>query len=215
MDSASRTSSSRQPNYWQSEYIAAALAGDRRRAWQVVSDALDAGLSVASVYKDVLAWAQAEIGDCWADSEISVAQEHMASAVTQSVVARLYAYIESERSRGCVLLGGVEGEEHVLPAQLAADLLELEGWNVAFLGTNIPSEDFLKAIEDERPDVVGLSLTMAPDLPTAVTLIRDIRKRFGDLPIVLGGRAAAELREVAEDLDIEICDDLETFRREV
>jgi methanogenic corrinoid protein MtbC1 len=200
-----------QPKRWQLEYLSAALAGDRRGAWKAVNDAIATGISVPVIYNDVLVWTQRRLGRLWAEASISVAQEHMASAVTQSVVARLYAEIDVERTRGTILLGGVEGELHVLPAQLAADLLEFEGWDVAFLGTHVPSKDFIAAIEAEQPKVVGLSVTVASNLPATASLIRDIRARFPTLPIVLGGRTTRLLDRLADELDVEVADSLDVF----
>ena len=196
--------SQQQPTPVQLAYLAAILAGDRRRAWDVVTDAIDDGLTVADAYRDILIWAQKRLGTLWMKAEITVASEHMASAVTQSVIARLYPMITGGRGRGTVLLGGLEGEMHVLPAHFVADLLELQGWDVIFLGTHVPAKDFLATIETERPDVVALSVTIPAYLPRTVRLIEEIRKRHPGLPIVLGGRGAQGAESLSSELDIAV-----------
>ncbi|MGM0557022.1 MAG: cobalamin B12-binding domain-containing protein [Myxococcota bacterium] len=195
----------------QLSYISNALAGDRKGAWGLIHQFIEDGVSVADIYVDVLLWAQRRLGALWATTDITVAHEHMASAVTQSVIARLYAHIPGQRSRGRVLIAGVEGEQHSLPAQFAADLLELNGWDVVFLGTNMPSHDVLDMIDSERPDVVGLSITMPIHLTRTVELARQIRERYTSLPVVIGGRAAPPASALADELDVSIAGDIGIF----
>jgi methanogenic corrinoid protein MtbC1 len=192
------------PTPEQLAYLSAALAGRRGDAWEATRLARSRGLELAAVYRDVLLWTQRRLGELWASAEITVAEEHMASAVTQSILARLFAEIPGDRAAGRALLAGVEGELHVLPAQFAADLLELDGWDVAFVGTHVPQASVLSAIEAERPDVLGLSATMAFNLPKTVALVEAVRAKFPSLPIVLGGRALRGGAILAEELDVRI-----------
>ncbi len=185
-------------------YLSAAIAGRRLDAWEATRLALREGQSVGSIYKDVLIWSQRRLGELWSGGHISVAQEHMASAVTQSVVARLYAEIGRAGSVGRALVAGVEGELHTLPAQLASDLLELDGWDVAFVGTNVPTAAVLEAMSTERPDVVGLSTTMTFNLPKTVALVTALRRQFPDVPIVLGGRAVHGAAALAKELKVDV-----------
>jgi methanogenic corrinoid protein MtbC1 len=185
-------------------YLSAVLAGRRAEAWEATREARRQGASVEQVYREILLWGQRRLGELWAAAKITVAQEHMASAVTQSVVARMYSEITNERDAGRLLLAGVEGELHVLPAQLAADLLELEGWDVAFVGTHVPLASVLAAIESEHPDVLGLSTTMVSRLPGVVELVTAVRARFPGLPIVLGGRAARGAAALGEELGVAV-----------
>ena len=186
-------------------YLAAALAGRRAEAWQLMVAARDGGLSTVALYQMLLA-AQRRLGELWVSTTISVAQEHMASAVTQSIVARLYSEIRGPRERGSVLLAGVEGELHALPAQFAADQLELDGWDVMFIGTNTPERGILDAVARHSPAVLALSTTMAFNLPRTVALAKAARARFPTLPIVLGGRAIRGAGSLADELDVQVDD---------
>ncbi len=195
-------------------YLGAALAGKRGAAWDATSEARQQGLSVADVYREILLWTQRRLGELWASAGITVAAEHMASSVTQSVIARLYAEIPGERSAGRALIAGVEGELHLLPAQLAADLLEINGWDVCFVGTNVPDAAVLAAIEAEKPDVLGLSVTMSFNLPRTVGLVKAVRARFPKLPVVIGGRAVRGTEGLAGELgvDVDSAGDLAAFK---
>lgn len=195
-------------------YCKAALRGDRATALRLLLDALSSGVPIANVYRNVLVAAQRAFGELWADARITVAEEHAASAVTQTVLGRLYGEIHGRHDAGRALIAGVEGELHTLPAQLAADLLEMEGWDVTFLGTHVPTASLLAALEAAPFDVLGLSVTLPTNALSTLELARAVRARHPQLPIVIGGRAAHVLTGVASALSLEIDrGDLQCFAR--
>ncbi|MEO7329011.1 MAG: cobalamin-dependent protein, partial [Minicystis sp.] len=185
-------------------YLGAALAGKRGAAWDATIEARRQGLSIEGVYRELLIWTQRRIGELWASAQITVAAEHMASSVTQSVMGRLYADIPGDRPAGHALIAGAEGELHALPAHLASDLLEIDGWNVAFVGTNVPEASLLAALTTEKPDVLGLSVTMAFNLPRTVALVQAVRSRFATLPVVIGGRAVLGAVSLGGELGVDV-----------
>lgn len=75
---------------------------------------------------------------------------------------------------------------------MIADLFELHGWEVQFLGANTPASELLRLIRDTRPDVVGLSVSMFFNLPMLTQHIARIRDEFDEVEILLGGQAFAD-----------------------
>ncbi|MEX2531783.1 MAG: cobalamin-dependent protein [Gemmatimonadota bacterium] len=171
-------------------YLQAILQGDKRAAVAVVKDALRTH-PVTAVYRGIVEEAQIEVGALWARNEISVAREHMATAVSQYVLGELYSQLPVPKEiTGRAVITGVEGERHQLGSNMVADLLEAEGWSVRFLGTQMPHRDIVAAVEEHEADAVGISATMLFNLGSVSDLIRDLRALKGsDLPIMLGGRA--------------------------
>jgi len=171
-------------------YVQAILQGDKRAAVRVVDEALRFH-PVTAVYRGIVEAAQVEVGNRWALNRISVAREHMATAVSQYVLGELYSRLPvPEKIIGRALITGVEGERHQLGANMVADLLEAEGWSVRFLGTQMPHRDIVQVTEEHEADAVGISATMLFNVPSVSRLIRDLRAVGGkDLRIVLGGRA--------------------------
>lgn len=195
-------------------YLSAALAGHSSAAWAVTRDALRQGMSMRQLYREVLIQGQLRLGELWAAAKITVAQEHIASAVTQSVIARLYPELPRERCYlGRAIMTGVEGELHGLPAQLASDLLEMEGWDVKYIGPHIPESSIQAIVEQERPDVLCLSATMPFSLPRTIGVACSLRQRFKTLRIVLGGRALAGVSGLAElGIEVDAAGDLSPLR---
>jgi MerR family transcriptional regulator, light-induced transcriptional regulator len=172
-------------------YVQSVLNGERRGALNVALELLREGYTVADVYCDLLQPAQYEVGRLWERNEITVAREHMATAITQFVVAQLYSRLEvPDSSRGRIVVTGVRGELHQLGANMVADVLEADGWNVRFLGTQTPHGDILKAIDEHEPAVVGISATMLFNLMNVSDLVEGVQSRFGsEVRLVVGGSA--------------------------
>lgn len=172
-------------------YIEAALKGHRATALNVALECVGRGLSVPEIYHALLQPVQYEVGSRWEANQVSVAQEHMVTAITQHVVARLHSELASPpERRGRALVTGVEGERHQIGGTMVADILESAGWDVRFLGSELPHRDILLAIEEHEPQVLGISATMLYNLPQVAVLTEETRRHFGGgLRVVVGGGA--------------------------
>ena len=180
-------------------YLAALLQGDRVKAGEVVTDALQHGVGVASFYLDVIVPAQVEIGERWYRQEIDVAQEHLATEITLEQMRRLRATVPAPRPNGQrAVVAAVEDEQHDLGARVLADFLMMDGWAVDFLGANTPAVDLATFVARRRPQVVVLSVTLPEHLSQAERAITELRKLAEPPPILLGGRAVRERVAVAQ-----------------
>ncbi|HYO14615.1 MAG TPA: cobalamin-dependent protein, partial [Thermoanaerobaculia bacterium] len=173
-------------------FLQAILRGERAAALGIARELLGEGLSLPELYLDVLEPCQYEVGRLWESNVITVAEEHMATAVTQFVMAQCYPLVErSGELLGRMVLTGVEGEMHQIGANMIADVLEAKGWDVRFLGTNIPHEGIVRVVEDHRPDWVGISAALVSNLPRVGRLIDEVRERLDAASprIIVGGGA--------------------------
>lgn len=172
-------------------FLQTLLLGQRKAAATVVLAAVNAGYAILDIYAEVLQEAMHGVGRMWELNEITVAQEHTATAITQYVLALLYDRLKpAEIRRGKAVITGVEGELHQTGANMVADALESDGWDVRFLGTNMPHEGILQAVQDHKADVVGISATMLFNLPKVRRLMADVRQMSGQkVRVVVGGGA--------------------------
>lgn len=171
-------------------YVQAALRGDRRTALTVATEALRDGAAIEDVYTDVFQDGLYEVGRQWERNAISVAQEHMATAVTQFVMAQVFERIERhDTGRGVAVLTGVPGELHHVGALMVSDMLEANGWRVQFLGSNLPVPSIIATVAEAKPDVLGISITMLFNVHHAARLIDAVRALGQPIRIVVGGAA--------------------------
>jgi len=162
-------------------FLAAILGGQRQAALGIVEEALQNGARHTDIYVDVITESLHAIGSLWEQNKISVAQEHMASAIAQYVIAMIYPrLIPQSPSRGTMVVTGVAGEQHQIGANLVADALEENGWAVRFLGSNLPNASILSTIEEISADVLCISTTLVANLPSAAELIEIALSKLGE-----------------------------------
>jgi methanogenic corrinoid protein MtbC1 len=177
-------------------YRRALVAGREREAERAIREAIEAGLPETVIDGDIIAPALHDVGDRWAAGELSIADEHLATEVSTRVIAlqREHFRVVHRRASRRVLLTAVEGERHILGLEMVASVLLHAGYDVRLLGADLPLDELPGAVERHAPDVVGVTIgtpAAAVQLPVAIDLIRDARP---GVPIVIGGRAAEEVR---------------------
>jgi methanogenic corrinoid protein MtbC1 len=132
------------------------------------------------------------IGELWERGAITVADEHMATALTNRTLAALRPPPgETEAPRPArALLAAVEGEQHALGLRMAADLLEDAGYETIYLGADVPTRALLQAVESLSPDLVALTATMATLAPRLEAVAAELRRTHPELGVLVGGQAA-------------------------
>ena len=136
-------------------------AGDEAGAWGVVEAALASGVEAADIYLDLLVPALEVVGEGWAAGELTVADEHRATAVALRLVGRLGPrFARRGRKRGTVVVGAPAGEQHGLPSAILADLLRGVGFEVLDMGANTPAASFAEtAREANRLVAIAIAIT--------------------------------------------------------
>lgn len=122
-----------------------------------------------------------EIGRRWETNEITVSQEHAATAVCESVLAQLYAVDAPSRSRGGrAVFAAVGRNRHLLGARVVADAFALQGWETEVLPAMAQERDeLLRRIDVRQPDLVGFSVALTSQLPGLVRSVCALRGEFG------------------------------------
>lgn len=169
-------------------YLQALLARDSARARRTVEQAVDDGVPIPEVYLEVLQPALQTVGHMWAVGELNVAEEHYATAMTQSLLGALGARMRVPPKDGrLAVVATTPREQHVLGPQMVADFLEADGWEVLNLGGSPPAPDLAELVDAERPEVVALSTSTAGSLP-GVAAVLDALAALPARPfIVVGG----------------------------
>lgn len=189
------------PEEAREDYLAAILRGNRREAVGVLDRAVAEGMETSTLYMEVLQPALWEVGRLWQGNAISVADEHLATAITQAAMARLFdAALPPPVSPAPSLVAAcADVERHEIGLRMVCDLLELEGWSTAFLGATVPIESLLDMVRRREPDVVALSAALAPHLPRLRAMIEAVRESAtGKVPLILvGGRPFLEHPDLA------------------
>jgi methanogenic corrinoid protein MtbC1 len=194
-------------------YLCALLEGDRERATQEVLEAVQGRqITVRDAYLRVLAPALREVGRMWLGDEVSVAEEHFATVVTQNVLARL-APLAPRRPRRehTMVAAAVEGCAHDLATRMIADFFEFDGWRAIPLGADVPAADVTAAAEGFGASVVAISASLAPQWRAVEETVSLLRSRPEARRMILLGGGVVRGRENAllpAGVDA-VCDDPE------
>lgn len=186
-----------------SRYLLAALEGDGRRARETVLKEGAAELSVPQIYLEVVLPVQEEIGRMWLANEITVAEEHLATSTTRSVLAQLLAMAPMrERNGKTAMTAAVAGNRHDIGLQVVCDFFEMEGWKAIQLGADVPIGDLVEAVDCFAVDLLALSVTQTVHLQTLRETIQTVRALpgRGAIRILAGGLALSSCPEAAEQL---------------
>ena len=170
----------------------ALLAGDRRRATALIERILAQNRGLIDTELHVIQPALYHLGERWQRNEVSVAQEHLATAIAQSVMTLELMKIDPPALNGRkVLLACVEGNRHALGLQMVTDAFLLSGWEVQYLGANVPIEALARQVAAWKPNLVGLSIAFAHQLPAVRKTIMRLQALIGAAcpPVIVGGLA--------------------------
>jgi methanogenic corrinoid protein MtbC1 len=166
----------------------ALLAGDVQAAEHVAQEALELSLGETLLYDLVVAPAMHRIGQLWAAGEIGVAHEHLATQITTRVLvlAHELAGLAGDRAKQVVMCAAVEGEQHVVALEMAANLLHSAGYEVLALGADVPTNSLPTIVADFEPAVFALSATM-PENGERVRSAVEVLTGRGGVGVILGG----------------------------
>jgi methanogenic corrinoid protein MtbC1 len=193
-------------------YLDTLRAADASGAYRVASRALEEGMSLAALYQGVIAPAMHELGNLWEKGAITIADEHLATALTHRVLAALRPpgfldqAFEPNSDKPRAMLAAVQGEQHALGLRMAADLLEEAGYQTIYLGADVPNAALMQAIESFSPNLLGLSATMLDFRSRLEEVVSMVRGKHPQLSLLVGGQAIAsqQVREAMPVTDLEL-----------
>lgn len=172
-------------------YLSALESGRRADALNLIRGLRADGEDVLTIMREVLAPAQLRVGELWMQDRWSVAQEHVATAISEAALNMLAVEREAEADAPpdapLVLVGCVEQEWHALPALMVAEHLRADGLAVSYLGANSSAQHLVRHVHETGPQAVLLSCSLSTFLPLARRQIEAVRET--GTPVVVGGAA--------------------------
>ncbi len=158
---------------------------------QIVNDLLDQDIPLKTMYIDLFQKSLYEIGQLWEVNKISVAKEHLVTAITENLLSLLYPRLFKGRHKKekTAIISCTANEYHQVGGKIISDIFESHGWNSHFLGANTPIDHLVSHIDEIKPDLVGLSLSIYFNMPTLKKTIETIESNFSSIDILIGGQA--------------------------
>lgn len=193
-------------------FLAALLEADAPAAHVEAHLVRSTGGSREELYDRVIAPAMVRIGELWETGELSVADEHLASCITASVLERHAETGGAASAAPLAVVASVPGDAHALAARMVADCLGAAGWRVLYLGGSLPADDLAVFARRRGARLLALSVALPEHVPALrhlVGLLEETVRPF----VVAGGAGLRRAGVGAADLGVDaLCEDLEALR---
>ncbi|WP_462325330.1 cobalamin B12-binding domain-containing protein [Desulfoplanes sp.] len=173
------------------DYLHMLLKGNRAGCNRVVNQLMEQNIPLKTLYEDLFRASLYHIGELWEKNRISVAREHLATSITETLMTGVYPLLFDERiePKGRAVISCTANELHQVGGKMAADILEINGWDTHFLGANTPVDQLIAHLDETTPDLLGLSLSIYFGLPELEKTIQAVQHHYPGLDIFAGGQA--------------------------
>lgn len=185
----------------------AVINGNRREASALFASALDREHSLVKAAVHVIQPALYAVGARWQNNRVSVAQEHLATSLAQTVMTQGFGRFDVAPDNGKrALFACMAGNHHTVGLRMVADAFEFDGWTSHYLGANVPLSGLVSQVRTLRPHLVGLSASLPYHLRGLRETISVLRAAFADdCPhLVVGGLVFNQFPQLAESLGAEL-----------
>lgn len=157
----------------------------------LIDPILDSGISARTLIAGPMATGIAEVGRRFKMDEYFLPEVMMSAKCMHAALARLKPLIIAEKTEniGTVVVGTVQGDLHDIGKKIVAMMMEAAGFTVVDLGVTVPPEDFIAAIREHKPKIVGFSAL----LTTTMNMQWETIKRIAaeglrqDVKVFVGG----------------------------
>jgi methanogenic corrinoid protein MtbC1 len=166
-------------------------------------------MGVRTFLEDLAAPLLRRVGDEWHAARLSVAQEHLASSVLQEVMMSAMRGLASGNAASRIVVATPAGERHAAGAALVGARAAANGWNVVYLGADVPAEDLASAALATNARAVALSVVFVDDRRPLIRELRSLRERLpGEVALIVGGAGAGTLRDELRSAGIQVAETL-------
>jgi 5-methyltetrahydrofolate--homocysteine methyltransferase len=166
----------------------------------VVEDTEEARLAAArpiEVIEGPLMDGMNVVGDLFGAGKMFLPQVVKSARVMKKAVAHLIPYIEAEKTagskaKGKIVMATVKGDVHDIGKNIVGVVLQCNNYEVVDLGVMVPVQDILKAANENKADIIGLSGLITPSLDEMVTVAEEMKRAGMKIPLLIGGATTSK-----------------------
>lgn len=166
---------------------------------KAVGDGLDPGVIV----NEGLVGGMNQLGEKFKSGEVFIPEILVSARAMAAGMAVLKPLLLQAgiRERGTIVIGTVKDDLHDIGKNLVMVMLEGAGFRLVDLGINVTAEKFLRAIEEHKPDVVGLSALLTTTMPSMKETTASIKAVYPGQKVIVGGAPVTEkfARDIGAD----------------
>jgi 5-methyltetrahydrofolate--homocysteine methyltransferase len=166
----------------------------------LVLQALTAGVDPQRVLNEGLGAGMGAVGDLYESGDYFLTDLVLAGEVMKAGLVPLEPHLSAGMAEHCgtVVLATVEGDIHEIGRSLVGTMLAAAGFRVIDLGVDVPADRIVRAVREERADIVGLSVLLTPMVGQVRNVVEELTEaglRSQTRVIIGGACTTAELAE--------------------
>ena len=174
----------------------AVIEGNIDDIQNLTKKALEDGLSPDDIMNEALIVGMETVGERWNCNEMFL-PEVLRSAQAMSTAMDLIRddLTGDKGSRaGTMVIGTVKGDLHDIGKDLAAMMFEGAGYKVVNLGIDQPTETFIEACKEHKPDLLGISALLTTTMPRMAEIVNGLKEAGvrDELTVIVGGAPVTE-----------------------
>ena len=182
-------------------------AGKKDKVEEIVNQALEEGCSAKEILEQGLIKGMTRVGEDFKNNRIYVPEVLIAARAMKAGMAIIKPKFADEKvePKGRVAIGTVKGDVHSIGKSLVAMMLENVGFEVHDLGVDVPPEEFVSAIKEHKPEIVGLSGLLSEaveSMKRTVEAVKEAGLRDSVKIIIGGGIVDESVKEIKKILEI-------------
>ncbi len=172
-------------------------------AKRICQTMVDKGTSPFDIIQNGITPALITVGYKFEAEEYFLPELIMAGEIMNQITMQLNPYIKKENPQktiGKVIIGTAKTDIHDIGKGIVKTFLEAEGFEVIDLGVDVSTEQFIKAIEEENPDILAISTLLSSSMVEIQKLPKDLEvaKLRDKVKIIIGG--APITKEFVKDI---------------
>jgi len=171
----------------------AVLDGEEDESAELAREALDAGEDLNEVMDKGFLKGIQEAGQLYEDGEFFLPDLVCSAEAMKAAMAVLDEELKKPsseiKSKGKILSATVQGDVHDIGITIVGAMFTANGYEVIHLGADVPNEDVLEKVNEEKPDVLALSALLTTTMVEQGHLIEglaDAGKR-DSVKVIIGG----------------------------
>lgn len=173
------------------------IEGEHADTVDLINPALESDVSARTLIAGPMATGIAEVGRRFKFDEYFLPEVMMSAKSMHQALGILKPLIIAEKTEelGTVIVGTVQGDLHDIGKRIVAMMMEAAGFTVHDLGVTVPPEEFISAIKEHKPQIVGFSALLTTTMNMQWETIKAITEEGlrEDVKIFVGGAPISQI----------------------
>ena len=156
------------------------------------------------------------IGEMWKNGDIRIVNEHISTGVIRKFLTSLIDNNTIPNNAPSIIIATPKGQLHELGALIIAAIASSDGWNVTYMGPDLPGEEIAAAINRLKPKIVALSIVYPSDDHVLQKEMAKLKNLLNNgVTILAGGRSTGYYKSALDSMNAKIISGIDEFRSEL